>query len=296
MKRKEVHVLPRANYKFQVLGVKRAPLRDFYHVLLRRSWWVTLAVISSCFVLVNLIFALGYFWGGGIAHAEPGSFLSAFFFSVQTMGTIGYGAMYPETLFANGLVVVEAIFSLTLTALLTGLVFAKFSRSTARMVFSREAVVSPVNGVLTLMIRVGNERGNSIVDTQFRVALVRTETLAEGGTFFRSVDLKLVRERAHSLSRSWTVMHTVDEKSPLFGMTPELALEQEAELHMMVVGLDDITMHQVHASHRYYGHEILWGVRHVDILSEPEEGTIVVDLTKFHDTEAVKINAESLLP
>jgi inward rectifier potassium channel len=204
------------------------------------------------------------------------------------MGTIGYGALSPRSTAANVLVVVESIASLILTALATGLVFAKFSRSTARMIFTKEVVICPMNGVPTLMFRMGNQRGNQIVGTQIRVALGRTERTAEGETFYRTLDLKLQRDHLLTLQRSWSALHTIDEKSPIFGETPESFIEKEVELQVLVVGLDDTLMQTVHASHRYFTHQVLWGRRHVDILSEAANGDIILDLRKFHDTEATK--------
>jgi inward rectifier potassium channel len=134
---------PRSTYGIRALGDRPTPLRDFYHALLRLPWRVTFAAIAGVFLGVNALFAVAYLLTGGIAHARPGSFADAFFFSVQTMGTIGYGTLYPETPLANVLVVAESLTGLTLTALATGLVFAEFSRSTARLVFTREAVIRP---------------------------------------------------------------------------------------------------------------------------------------------------------
>jgi inward rectifier potassium channel len=276
---------PGADYAIQVVGDRRAPLRDFYHGLLRRPWWVTIASISGAFLIANALFAVAFLVSGGIAHAGERSFLDAFFFSVQTMGTIGYGALYPESAAANVLVVAESITGLTLTALATGLVFAKFSRSTARLIFSREVVISPVDGVPTLMLRVSNQRGNRIVDAQIRAGLVRKEISAEGGTFYRMLDLRLSRERALSLSRSWSVMHPITAGSPLFGQTPESVAADETELSVMVIGLDETSMQPIHASHQYFARQILWGARHADILSEAENGDLILDLEKFHDTE-----------
>jgi inward rectifier potassium channel len=276
---------PGADYQIRVIGDRPAPLRDFYHALLRLPWSVTIAVIAGTFLVVNAVFAAGFVETGGVANARPGSFADAFFFSAQTMGTIGYGAMYPQSRAANVLVVVEAIAGLTLTALATGLVFSKFSRSTARVAFTREAVISPVNGVPTLMFRMSNQRGNQIVDAQIRVVLSRTERTSEGKTFYRMHDLTLTRERIPSLSRSWTVFHPIVPGSPLHQCTPDLAREQAIELGATVVGLDDITMQTVHANHRYYGAHILWGARHADVLSEDDAGDLVLDLGKFHDVE-----------
>jgi len=258
---------PHATYQIRIVGDTPTPLRDFYHLLLQMSWTGTFAVISGLFLLGNMLFALGYVLTGGIAHAEPGSFKDAFFFSVQTLGTIGYGAMYPETSAANALVVLESLVGLIVTALATGLVFAKFSRSRSRIVFSREAVISPMNGRPTLAFRMGNERGNQIVNTEIRVAVVRTEKTSEGATLYRTYDLKLIRDRAFSLSRSWTVLHTIDESSPLHGQTPEACAAQDMEIHVMVVGLDDVSLQSVHALHRYFSPQLIWGAKHDDILS-----------------------------
>jgi inward rectifier potassium channel len=278
-------VQPGATYGIRVVGEERQPLRDFYHALLREPWRVTVAAISGAFLVVNALFALAYMLVGGVAHGRPGSFLDAFFFSVQTMGTIGYGNLYPESLAANLLVVAESITSLTLTALATGLVFAKFSRSTARLVFTRHAVISPLNGVPTLQFRVGNQRRNQIVDTRIRVVMMRTEKLAEGGTFYRMLDLKLTRDHALSLQRSWSALHPIDATSPLYGETPQSAEEKEIELQVAVVGIDDITMQPVHAQHRYFSHQILWGHRLADVLTEAEDGDLVLNLHNFQHTE-----------
>lgn len=282
--------MPESNepYQIRVVGHRRMPLRDFYHGLLRLSWTATFAVISLAFLAVNAVFALGYLALGGIAHARAGSFLDAFFFSVQTIGTIGYGAMYPESDAVNVLVIVESIIGLILTALVTGLVFAKFSRPTARVVFTKHAVISPMNGVPTLAFRMGNERGNQIVDAQIRLHMVRTEHTDEGSTFYRMLDLRLTRERALSLQRSWTVLHPIDEASPLYRLTPRILLEDEVELHVLVVGLDDTAMQPVHATHRYFAHEVLWGARHVDILTDNDDGHLTLDLRRFHDFESTR--------
>ncbi|HVR60998.1 MAG TPA: ion channel [Polyangia bacterium] len=275
---------PGANYKIHIVGDQRKPLRDFYHAILRRPWWFALASITAIFLGANAVFAVLYLLCGGIAHAAPASFADAFFFSVQTMGTIGYGAMYPETRLANVIVVAESLTSLTLTALFTGLVFAKFSRSTARMIFSREAVISPMDGQPALTLRLGNQRGNQIVDARITVNFTRKERTAEGHEIYRALDLPLVRHHVLSLSRSWSVTHRIDASSPFHGQTPESITAQEVEIVVMVIGIDDTTMQPVHASHRYFAGDILWGRRHADVLSELPNGDLVLDLGPFHDT------------
>jgi len=284
MKREhQIFKVPGADYVIRVIGIQPTPFSDFYHALLRYSWWVTIAAISVAFLAANVVFALLFLILGGIKNAAPGSFADAFFFSVQTMGTIGYGALYPGSTASNLLVVAEAITGLSLTALATGLVFAKFSLPTARLVFSRSAVIFPLNGVPTLAFRLGNQRANQIVDAKIRVVMVRTEKTAEGAAFYRLLDLKLTRDRALSLSRSWSVLHILDRDSPLFGATPEKLLAEEVELQVMVVGLDDTTMATIHASHRYFAPQIHFGASLADVLSEADDGNLVLDLRRFHE-------------
>ena len=286
MPRKPVTIRqPGADYEIRVIGQRRTPLRDFYHSLLELPWSATIAAISGAFLATNALFAEVYLLVGGVEHAARGSFLDAFFFSVQTMGTIGYGAMYPSSTAANVVVVIEAITSLLLTALSTGLVFAKFSRSTARVLFSRRAVISPFNGVPSLMFRLGNERGNQIVDAKIRAVYLRTERTGDGRAFYPIFDVRLARSETLSLSRSFTVIHPIDEASPLFGETPASLVEREIELQVMVVGLDDITMQSVHASHRYYAKDVVWGARLADVISEITSSELLLDLRRFHDVE-----------
>jgi inward rectifier potassium channel len=274
---------PGADYEIRVLGGQVRPLRDFYHGLLRLNWPATLGLFTAGYLFINAVFAELFVAVGGIANARPGMFVDAFFFSVQTMGTIGYGSMYPTSLLSNWLVVVESVMSLLFTALGTGLIFAKFSRPTARIVFTQHVVVCPVNGVQTLMFRLGNERGNAIVDAQFRAVLTRTEHTEEGALFYRSYDLKLVRERALQLNRSFSISHRIDEHSPFFGQSSESIITQEYELDVIVVGLDDAALQTVHAAHKYFARDILWNTRLADVLSDAPDGAMVLDLRKFHD-------------
>jgi inward rectifier potassium channel len=271
-----------------VIGAPRTTLRDFYHLFLRMRWSAAIALITGAYLVLNCLFAAVFVSLGGVVNARHGSFWDAFCFSVQTMGTIGYGAMYPGSVPANAVVVVESVISLLVTALTTGLVFAKFSLSSARIAFSRVAAIGPMDGVPTLMIRVGNERGNTILEATIRVVMLRTERHKEGTMFYRMLDLPLARERSPAMARSWTVLHPIVPGSPLYGMTPEQVKRDEVELMATVVGTDDTSMQPVHARKRYLDTEIVWGARHSDILSETENGTIVLDVRRFHDIEPTK--------
>ncbi len=268
-----------------VIGATPERLRDFYHVFLRVSWTAALSAIVFTWLGINALFAAAYLASGGVYSMCPHSFWDAFCFSVQTMGTIGYGSMYPTSVFANVLMIAESVTSLVVTALATGLIFAKFSRSTARVAFAKHAVIGPMDGLPTLMLRVGNERGNAILEATVRVVLIRTEKLKEGSTFYRMLDLKLSRERSPAMSRSWTVMHPITPDSPLYGATPESLARDEVELIVTVVGTDDTSLQAVHARIRYTDDQILWGARHADILSETSNGQMVLDVRKFHHVE-----------
>lgn len=243
---------------------------------------------------MNALFALADFFTGGVAGTN-GGYLDACFFSVETMGTIGYGEMHPASTAAHSLVVLESVTGLTITALATGLVFAKFSLPLARIVFSRQAVIAPMNGVPTLMMRVGNARQSLIAEATVRVALVRTELTDEGTTFYRLVDLTLARERSPALARSWAV-HPIDGKSPTYKATPDKLDKEEVEIIVSVVGTDDTSLQPVHARHRYFDKDIVWGARHVDVLAMREDGMMVLDVSKFHDTTSTKPTAEFPYP
>jgi inward rectifier potassium channel len=279
---------PQPSYRFEVVGAGRTPLKDAYHAFLRIPWWYAIGLIVVAYLALNALFALLYLAAGGVHGARPGSFYDAYCFSVQTMGTIGYGAMFPTSGGANAVVIAESVAGLLVTALATGLVFAKFARTTSRMVFSHQAVISPVDGVPTLMIRLGNERGNRIMDSHIRVTLSRTEHTLEGTKLFRMYDLPLVRERMPVLTRSWTTMHKIGPGSPLHGRTPEDLKADEVELMVTLIGLDDTSMQTVHALHQYMDSDIVWGARHADILSEPAPDLLLVDLRKFHDLVPTK--------
>ncbi|MBS2016198.1 MAG: ATP-sensitive inward rectifier potassium channel 10 [Deltaproteobacteria bacterium] len=271
-----------------VVGAVPHPLRDAYHSLLRMRWPSVLAIIAGGTFTLNATFACLYLLVGGIANAQPGSFKDAFFFSVQTMGTIGYGAMYPTTLAANILVAFESVASIIITALATGIVFARFSQSSGRIVFASKVCITPMNGRPTLTFRLGNERASTIYEATVRVVAITTERTDEGVTFYRMHDLVLVRDRSPALQRSFNVMHVIDEKSPLFRMSPDRCRERELEIHVSVVGTDDTSLQPVHARARYLPDDIAFGARPADILSELPDGKIQLDVRKFDDVVPTK--------
>ncbi len=264
-----------------VVGARPHPLRDAYHLVLRMRWGWLLAIIAGSVVLINAFFAVIYALLGGVVGAQPGSLRDAFFFSVETMGTIGYGAMYPTTTATHTVVTAESILSMLVTALVTGIVFARFSQGSGQLVFSDKATISPMNGIPTLAFRVGNDRASTVFEARVRAAIIRTEITHEGTTFYRLFDLKLSRDNTQALARSWSVMHPIDEASPLFGATPESCEKDEVELVVSVVGTDDTSLQPVNGRVRYKLEDIVWGARRDDVLSELEGGKLQLDVRKF---------------
>jgi inward rectifier potassium channel len=274
------------DYEFHIVGGRPVGLRDLYHGLLRVPWWVAMATVVGAYLALNALFAALYLQLGGIHNARPGSFADAFFFSIQTMGTIGYGAMYPDTTITNVLVVAESVLGLLAVALATGLVFARFSLTRARVVFSRRVAIGPMDGVPTVMIRLGNERRrNQIVNAQFRLTLSQTTKTSEGVVMYRSLDLDLVRASATVMTRSWTVQHRITPDSPLFGHTPESMVSSEAELTLALSGVDETSVQPIFARKLWFARDIVWGARLTDVLSETEDGNMLLDLRRFHDLE-----------
>lgn len=266
-----------------VIGAPPVSLRDVYHLFLRTSWPVALGAIVVSWLALNAVFAALYVSVGGVENMRARSFWDGFVFSVETMGTIGYGSMYPTSVAANTIMIAESVTGLIVTAVATGMIFAKFSRSTSRVVFSSHLVIGPMDGVPTLMMRVGNARGNAILEATVRIAMTRTEHLKEGTLFYRMVDLRPSRDRSPAMARTWTVLHPITPDSPLWGATPESLARDEVEFMVTVVGIDDTSLQQVHARARYLDREVVWGARHADVLSEDRNGNLVLDVGRFDE-------------
>jgi inward rectifier potassium channel len=280
--RRYVFKYPSVSYSLHVVGGPRASFRDAYHTLLRMPWWSAFFLIVGGFLILNAAFAGIFLWVGGISNARPGNFLDAFFFSVQTMGTIGYGTMFPQSTAANVVVVAESVVGLVVTALATGIVFVRFSQVRGRVVFAEKAAIGPMDGVPTLMIRLGNERTNIIYDAELRVTFVRTRRTKEGNVIYESKELDLLRARAPNLSQSWNILHRVDKSSPLHGETPESLAAAEAELMVAMSGTDQTSLQPIHGRYTYEHTRIAWGQRLADVLSELPNGDMQIDLTRFH--------------
>jgi len=263
------------------VGVRRPLLGDAYQDFIRARWSTSLSFVAVTYLAGNLLFALGYRLTGGIANAR--SFTDLFFFSVQTSATIGYGVMYPQTRAAHVLVVAESMIGIFLIALMTGLLFAKFSNPRARVRFATHPVIMPFDGVPTLMFRLGNQRDSRLIEATLRVVLIRTEHTREGVLMYRMYDLPLERERSPALSRSWMAMHRILPGSPLHGTTPESAARDEVELTLTLTGIDEVSAQAMHAQTQYVDKDIKWGMRYADMLSERADGGLRLDMVRFDD-------------
>jgi inward rectifier potassium channel len=265
-------------------GLPRAPFRDLYHSVVEASWPRLLGGLVVAYLLVNVVFAeLYHLQPGSIAHARPGSWADCFFFSIQTMATIGYGNLSPATAWANGLVVAQTIVSIVSLPLLTGMMFAKFSVPTARVVFSSRAIVARRDGRRVLMFRVANARNAHLVDARLTVSLVWDDVTAEGERLRRVHDLRLLRDRNAFFVLTWTAMHPLDPTSPMHGESAASLRRRDAEVVVSLTGLDSTLSQTVHARHSYVADEIVWGGRFVDVLSLLPDGRRRIDYARFHD-------------
>jgi inward rectifier potassium channel len=272
-------------FEIEGLGLWYHHWRDPYHLMLTVPWIGFGAIISGIYLLINAGFAVLYLLGGDCLNgATAGSFGDNFFFSVQTFASIGYGAMTPKTPYANMIVTTEAIASLLAMAMVTGLAFSRFSKPTARVMFSNVAVITPYNGVPTLVLRAANQRRNQILEAQVNLYLTRDETTLEGHRIRRIYDLKLLRNVNPTFVLSWSVMHPIDSESPMYGMSRE---QWETIRPMIVVnlsGLDETVADTIYARRTYGAEAVLWDHRFHDVIETLPSGDRLIDYRHFHTT------------
>ena len=262
--------------------------RDAYQWLLALSWPQFAAFVAVVYIALNLIFAALYaLRPDSIAGMQLGSFLDSFFFSVQTLATVGYGHMYPQTLYGHIITTIEIMSGVFLLAVMTGLIFVRFSRPAARIMFSKTALIAPLNGRPTLMIRIGNLRTHSMVEAEFRITFHRDEPLVEGGDFRYFYNLKLQFDRLAAFPAALTLRHVIDEHSPLHGATPESLKSSRAMLVASIVGIDPVIPAAVQTQRDYLSRDILFGHRFVEMYTEHGDGKLTVDYGRLHEIEPV---------
>ena len=257
---------------------------DFYYRAMSVSWPRFFAGSAAIFLLVNSCFAVVYVLGDKpIANTRPESFADLFFFSVETLATVGFGDMHPQTTYAHIVATVEIFTGMSFLAVMTGLIFARFSRPRARLVFARHPVINRYEGQSTLMLRVANARANMISDARAQLWLVRNERTAEGVIFRRFHQLVLHRHENPVFALSWTLFHSIEPSSPVFGQSARDLAAAEAMLVVVVSGMDENAVQELHARHSYDSSLIRWEYRYADILMGDEAGRASIDYAKFHD-------------
>jgi inward rectifier potassium channel len=280
--------------EFLKLNLEKTEWRDAYQWLLSLSWPQFAALIAGVYIVINLVFAEFYALGGqSIAGMTPGSYFEAFFFSVQTLATVGYGHWYPQNVYGHVVTTVEIITGMFGLAVMTGLIFVRFSRPAARIVFSRSIVIGPLNGRPTLMLRVGNLRAQSMVEAEFRIMFTRDEPILEGDTFRHFYNLKLHFERLISFPAALTLRHTIDEQSPLYGETPESLKASRTLFTASVVGIDPVIPAAVQTQKDYNWRDVRFGERFVEIYTESGDRKLTVDFGRLHDTVPVSEQSSS---
>ena len=267
------------------LGVSRFSRHDAYHVIMSLTWPQFFGGAIVIYLAVNFAFAT-FYWLGDHAISNAHGFSDYFFFSVETLATVGYGSMSPGTFYGHCVATAEIITGMLSLAVTTSLVFARFSKPTARILFSRVAVITPFDGVPTLMLRVANQRNSYILEATASLTLVRDEETADGHALRRFYDLKLERARSTLFALTWQIMHRIDETSPLRGLTHQDIKDGDMRLAVTLAGVDEIFAASVTARHTYSHEDIVFDQRFVDIFYDGDHPRhTYVDLSRFHDLE-----------
>ena len=277
-------------------GLSRAVLHDLYHHFMTVSWPRLFGTLAAFFLAFDILFGLLYYLVPGcIANLNPPGFAGAFFFSVETLATVGYGDMHPQTLYGHLIAMAEIFVGLMSLALITGIMFARFSRPRARFLFTRNAVVRPIDGKMTLLVRAANQRQNVVQDASAQLRMLRDDVTKEGFRIRRVIDLPLVRSQHPMFFLGWTIMHVIDDASPLKSETAESLHELRATFVLSLSGTDETTGQVLMARAEYSSEDIRWNATFRDILEVAEDGTLHDDYGKFHDVEPLT-ESEALHP
>lgn len=260
---------------------------DLYHATLTAGWPTFLGAIAGVFVLTNAVFALLYRMSPDSIANSRGDIENLFYFSAETLTTVGYGEFFPQSRYGHILVSVETFTGLFFTASMLGLIFARLSRPRARLLFARQLAVGPHEGRLTLHARVANARLNVIGSARARLWMLAKVSTAEKVGFRRFIELPLLRSENPTFVLSWTILHVIDEASPLHGRTAEDLAADDIFFVLTITGEDETFAQSVQARETYGATDLLWGHRYVDVLSVLEDGTTFLDYDRFHAVEPI---------
>jgi inward rectifier potassium channel len=258
---------------------------DISHRCMTASWPAFIAGAVLVFVGFNAVFAV-LFWIGDqpISNVAGGKYIDYLYFSIETLSTAGYGDMHPQTHYGHFVAAVELFTGIFSMSLMTGLIFARFSRPNARLLFADNPVISSHDGKPTLMVRLANERHNIIGNATARLWMLKNIVSSEGQSLRRFYELPLMRNEHPALALSWTLYHVLDEESPLYGLNADDLKASSVSLVVVVSGYDVVAAQTVHARKSYGYLDILFGQRYADILDTSEDGRLRIDYGKFHET------------
>ena len=270
-------------------GLRTQFWQDIYYYAMTSSWPVFFAAIGVLFISINLTFATFFMMGDhAIGNLSPNNFLGAFFFSVETLATVGYGDMHPQTIYAHSVATAEIFIGMSGLALITGVMFARFSRPRSSIIFADHPVSYKAENHRILMIRMANARMNMISEASAKLRLIRDENSPSLGKFRKIHDLHLEREQHPMFVLGWSLIHVIDENSPLFGASTESLKSVNAALILSVDGVDETTNQNQRARHYYPCDLIKWNHRYVDIFDENSGQTQHIHYSRFHQSEEVK--------
>ena len=278
------HTLNIGGRTFVSQGLSRRVWDDIYHRALIVRWPVFFGLAAAAFLLLNTIFAVIYQLGTQpIANQYPHGFAGAFFFSVETLATVGYGDMHPQTVYAHIVATVEIFTGMACIAVVTGLIFSRFSRPRAKIIFTNHPIVRMIDGKQTLMVRAANTRQNVIAEASAQLHLLRLETSPEGFKLRKIYDLQLVRNRHPIFVLSWSLMHVIDESSPLYGETPETLESTQSAFLLSLEGVDETTSQSMLARQQWGHKDLRWNHRYLDLVRVDDTGVNVIDYSVFND-------------
>lgn len=270
-------------------GISREIANDLFHHWMTVDWPRLFGTLIGFFLVFDVLFGCLYaLVPGCIANLNPPGFAGAFFFSVETLATVGYGDMHPQTLYGHMVAMAEIFVGLMSLALITGLMFARFSRPRARFLFTKNMVVRSIDGQQTLVIRAANERQNVVQDASAQLRMLRDEVTQEGFRIRRVIDLPLVRSQHPMFVLGWTIMHVIGEASPLKSETEKSLREHAVSFVLSIAGTDETTGQVLMARAEYSSDDIRWNATFHDMLEEAEDGTLQVDFSKFHDVDSLE--------
>ncbi len=273
-------------FSYAKRGVSRFDLKDPYHLAVTLSWPRFIALLLSTYLAVNVVFAVLYVLvPGSVANARPGSLADTFFFSFETLATVGYGEMYPGSFYGHCIACLEIAMGLGFTAIMTGLTFVRFSRPRAKFIMAEKLVVCQHNGVPTLMVRFGNGRMTPLADARATLNALLREHTPEGTIFRRVEELQLLRARLPIFPLTWTLMHVIDEHSPLHGMDAAALIASEVNMFLTIEARDPALATTVHEVRTYGPETVTFGMRYVDVITSEPDGTPLADMTRISEVE-----------